>query len=242
MEHASLKSNVAIIVPVIGDVEKLSALLKRIGGWPVAPQEIIVVSGRQDPQLTVLCRKQACRLVDMHVNRGAQLDRGAREARASILWFMHADVLPPADGLEAIASAFAKGVESGCFRFEFQGDRSWYKDLLAWLTGLRIRLGGIPYGDQGLFVRRDSYLECGGFPHEPLFEEVRLVKRLRKRGTFRPLAQSVAVSTRRWERDGWWTRTWHNRWLALCHMLGVPADRLANSYRRIEGTETGFEA
>ncbi len=128
------------------------------------------------------------------------------------------------------------------FRFEFQGDRSWYKDLLAWLTGLRIRLGGIPYGDQSLFVRRDSYLECGGFPHQPLFEEVRLVKRLRKRGTFRLLAQSVAVSTRRWERDGWWTRTWHNRWLALCHRLGVPADRLANSYHRIEGTETGFEA
>ena len=230
MEHQSLNSGIAIVVPVLGDVDALSALLRQIDAWPATPEEIIVISAKQHPALDDLCRDRGCRLIDMHANRGAQLDRGAREARAQVLWFMHADVLAPPDGSSAIESALACGAESGCFRFEFQGSRTWYKSLLARLVALRVFFGGIPYGDQSIFVRRDVYAECGGFPHQPLFEEVRLVKRLRKRGTFRPLPGVVRVSTRRWERDGWWSRTWRNRWLALCYMFGISAERLASSY------------
>jgi hypothetical protein len=147
-----------------------------------------------------------------------------------VLWFVHADALPSPVGLQAIAAALTEGAESGCFRFTFRGEAAWYKSLLARLVALRVRAGGVPYGDQGLFVRRDVYLACEGFPHQPLFEEVRLVKRLRQRGTFRPLAEPIGVSPRRWERDGWWRRTLRNRWLALRYLLGASAERLARVY------------
>jgi len=98
---------------------------------------------------------------------------------------------------------------------------------------LRIYCGGMVYGDQGIFVRRDVYFELGGFAEWPLFEETRLVRRARSRGTFRVLPRSLGVATRRWERDGWLKRTLHNRWLALRFALGARPEALAASYRAL---------
>ncbi len=230
MEHAAVNHDIAVVVPVLDDLEALAALLGRIEGWQHRPEEIVVVGARPDARLTDLCRDRGCRHIETQANRGAQFDSGARQAQASVLWFLHADVEPPRGGLEAIGSALAGGAEGGCFRFAFQGPRTWYKRSLERFVALRVALGGVPYGDQGIFLRRDVYLDCGGFPHQPLFEEVRLVRRLRRRGRFRSLALPVRVSTRRWERDGWWSRTWRNRWLAFCNMFGVAPEKLAGAY------------
>ena len=150
-----------------------------------------------------------------------------------MLWFVHADAQLPHDALTVIAAAVRGGAESGCFRFAFQGPTTSYKRLLAQLVALRIRCGGMVYGDQGIFARRDVYHELGGFAEWPLFEEVGLVRRLRARGTFRVLPRALAVATRRWERDGWLGRTLHNRWLALRFALGARPEALAASYRAL---------
>lgn len=221
---------VALVVPVRDDTEHVSALLEGVATWTHAPAEVIVVSAGVDRALESLCLEHRARLIVAAPNRGAQMDAGARAASAPVLWFVHADAALPPGGLHAIGGALANGAVGGCFRFAFQGEAAWYKWLLARLVGLRVRLGGIPYGDQGLFVRRDVYLACGGFPHQPLFEEVRLVTRLRRRGAFRPLPVPIGVSPRRWERDGWWRRTLRNRWLALRYMLGASAESLSRVY------------
>lgn len=236
-----MTANVAIIVPVLDDAAALSNLLAQISSWQLKPREVIVVSGQPEPALDALCAQHGCRLINMPASRGAQLDRGASEAQAAVLWFLHADASAPANGLTSITSALARHAESGCFRFQFQGRPIWYKNLLKWLIAMRIRLGGVPYGDQGIFALREVYLACGGFPHQPLFEEVRLIKRFKRRGTFRVLSAPMAVSTRRWDRDGWWARSWRNRWLALCYLCGMPAERLAGSYRRTDNAENRIE-
>lgn len=226
----STPAGVALIVPVRNDSDRLRVLLEQVAAWPSLPAEIIIASAGADPALEALCRTHGCRLLATPANRGAQMDAGARAATAPVLWFVHADASPPADGLQAMTAALAAGADGGCFRFAFQGEARWYKTLLARLVALRVRCGGTPYGDQGIFVRRDAYFACGGFPHQPLFEEVRLVKRLRHRQGFCPLSQSIGISTRRWERDGWWARSLRNRWLALCYSLGMPAERLSRVY------------
>lgn len=242
MERSLVSTDIAIVVPVLADTDALDALLARVERWPVQPREIVVVSVDSDIGAARVCARHGCRLIAAAANRGAQLDQGARAASARTVWFLHADAMPPDDALAAIEQAIDRGAESGCFRFAFQGAPRWHKRLLAALVNWRTRLGGMPYGDQGLFVLRTAYLACGGFAHQPLFEEVGLVKRLRRRGTFRPLERPLEVSTRRWERDGWWIRTVHNRWLALCYMLGVPAERLAAAYGRRRDADTTGKA
>jgi len=224
----SAASGIAVVIPVLGDAAELDALLAQLAAQ--GPEQVIVVSGRADPAVAAVCARHACGYAETAANRGAQLDAGARRATAPVLWFVHADAEVPRDALAVIVAAVREGAESGCFRFAFQGPPTWYKRLLAELVALRIRCGGMVYGDQGIFARRDVYLELGGFPAWPLFEEVQLVRRLRARGTFRVLPRALAVATRRWERDGWLRRTLHNRWLALRFALGGRPEALAARY------------
>jgi len=232
---------VAVVVPVLHDAEAVRVLLAAMDAWAAPPQEIVVASGEPDAALAELCRERGCTFLEAPANRGAQLDLGARASSAPVLWFVHADTAAPPDGIGAIRRAIAGGAESGCFTFSFQGRPAWFKSLLAVLVALRVRAGGIAYGDQALFATREAYDECEGFAHQPLFEEARLVRRLRRRGTFRLLPERVGVSTRRWERDGWLRRTLHNRWLALCYMLGAPAERLAGAYGPLDKAEREAE-
>jgi hypothetical protein len=79
-------------------------------------------------------------------------------------------------------------------------------------------------------VDRTVYQGLGGFAREPLFEEVRLMKRLKTDGRLVALSLPIGIAPRRWERDGWWIRCVRNRLLALAFMLGIPAARLAMNY------------
>jgi rSAM/selenodomain-associated transferase 2 len=227
-------TRIAVVIPVLGDQAELARLLPLLRSQQ--PEAIVVISGCADVRAAALCREHDCTYRETAANRGAQLDAGARAATAPVLWFLHADAMPPADALRAIEAALRSGAESGCFRFAFQGPATWYKRLLESLVALRVRCGGMVYGDQGVFVRRDVYLECGGFAPQPLFEEARLIRRLRARGTFVVLPKALGVATRRWERDGWWRRTLHNRWLAIRFMLGARPETLAGSYRGLLGS------
>ena len=119
--------------------------------------------------------------------------------------------------------------------FRFAGAPDWRKRALAALINARARVG-VPYGDQGLFATRAAYEAAGGFADAPLFEEVPLVRGLRRQGRFVALGESIGVSPRRWERDGWLRRTLANRALALAYMAGAAPERLARRYGAGGGT------
>ena len=110
------------------------------------------------------------------------------------------------------------------------GKVTWYKRLLASFINIRARFG-VPYGDQGLFIRNSNYMAMDGFRDAPLFEEVSLVKTARGLGNFVEIATPIGVSPRRWEQDGWFRRTLENRLLALGYMLGISPQTLSRRYR-----------
>ena len=220
----------SIVIPVLDDRADLGTLLAHFERSEQIPHQVIVVSGREDATLaTALAERGICYL-ESPPNRGAQLALGAKHASGRVVWFLHADAKPSVRAGSAIIAAVEAGAESGCFRFRFADASTWQPKLLARLVNARVRLGGIPYGDQGLFATRDAYAAAGGFAAEPLFEEVALVKALRRRGTFQCLAEPIDVAPRRWQRDGWWRRSLLNRWLAVCYTCGVPSARLASRY------------
>jgi hypothetical protein len=225
-------SPIAIVTPVLDDAAALRRLLTRIGAWFCRPAEIRVVAASPAPAIDAVCREAGCDLTVARSCRGEQLDIGARATRADIIWFLHADAVPAESSIAAIESARAAGAESGCFRFEFTARPSWPKRIVAAGVAMRLRCGGIPYGDQGLWMTRAAYEACGGFVHQPLFEEVRLVQQLRKRGTFVVLNEAIGVSPRRWERDGWLRRCAANRMLALGYAIRISPARLAARYYR----------
>jgi len=97
-------------------------------------------------------------------------------------------------------------------------------------VALRCRLFRLPFGDQGIFVRRPSYLAAGGFPPFPLMEDVAFVKRLARVGRLAFPRVRAFTSPRRWERAGIVTTTVRNWWLLGLYAAGLPPQRLARMY------------
>ena len=221
---------ISIVIPVLGETTVLATLLDVLRSLDDDPLEIIVVDGTNEPGVTECCRNHACIHLNTRSGRAHQMHAGALQSSGNVIWFLHADTRPSADSIEAIRRAVRAGAVGGYFRFRFTGNPAWYKSLIASLINFRCRFG-VPYGDQGLFIRKTTYLQTGGFPDIALFEEVTLVRAARASGRFVRLDGSIGVSPRHWERDGWIRRTVGNRLLVFGFMLGLSPNRLARFYR-----------
>lgn len=230
LADGGIASAVSVVIPVYRDEAALGHLLSGLSHLVRRPREILVADGADSIRIRTLCREHGALYISSLPCRGIQLDAGARRASGEIFWFLHADAGLKGDPLTTIETALAGGACGGFFRFRFAGERPWPASLLEQLVAFRVRFG-VPYGDQGLFMTRDAYFGAGGYPPWPLFEEVPLVRSLRKRGKFLSVEEPIFVDPRRWVRDGWWRRSLLNRWLAVGFLLGVPPETLSRRYR-----------
>jgi glycosyltransferase involved in cell wall biosynthesis len=217
---------VAVIVPTANDDAALQRSLACLGELDPAPDELIVVDSAASPSCALTCRAAGAVWIPAHAGRGGQLALGAARARADVLWFLHTDCEPSPGALTALRASIAAGVMGGYFRFQFSGTRGPAKRFLERCIAWRCRLGTV-YGEQGLYVTRRAYARTPGFSLQPLFEQVALVRALRRSGRFVALDVPIIVSPRRWEREGYWRRTLANRLLALGYLCGIAPARLA---------------
>lgn len=223
-------SNVSIIIPCYNDEQKLAQLLAQIRQWPNTPHEVTVVDGAASQSCQEVCHEYGANWLASGPCRGRQLLTGAAMAQGDVLWFLHADARLPKNPITLIELTLEKGAIGGYFKFRFDAPRAWPAVFLEPAIALRCRFG-IPYGDQGLFMTRQAYVAAAGHAPWPLFEEVPLVKGLRRLGNFVALDEPILVDPRRWQRDGWWRRTCENRRLALAFAWGHSPDELAARYR-----------
>ena len=223
----------SIVIPCYQDEENLRCLLEQLQNMPDKPEEIIVVDGAGSKYCSSICKIYHTHWLTSQPCRGQQLLMGAAHAQGEVLWFLHTDVRLSLNSFASMMHAIKKGALGGFFRFRFDAPSDWPAYILERAIMLRCGLG-VPYGDQGLFILRDSYYAIGGHAPWPLFEEVPLVQGARKLGKFVALSEPIFVSSRRWRQDGWWRRTWNNRELALKFACGVPPQILAQRYQTMK--------
>jgi hypothetical protein len=150
-----------------------------------------------------------------------------------VLLFLHADNhLASPDIAAQISNCLSDHRRlHGALRQRIQSPEFAYR-LLEWGNAARVRWLGLPYGDQAIFVRRGTFLALGGFPDEPLLEDLRLMQRLRRTAWPALVPGPVAVSPRRWQRHGVIGQTARNWWLLARHACGATPADLAGDYRR----------
>lgn len=223
---------VSVVVPVRDDAAALEGLL---GGVPSSPGVEIIVSATEADEVPLAHLRSARPDVTWLwglPGRGPQLNRGAAVATGRWLWFVHADSQPPDGWRDEFARLDADGgIEGGSFAFALVSAAPQAR-VLEWIVRWRVRLLGLSYGDQGLFVRRDVFEAMGGFAPLPLMEDVEFVRRLRRRGRVVHLARALRTSARRWEREGWWRRSARNVTTLALYALGMSPERLAARYDR----------
>ena len=222
-------ARLSVIVPVYRDLAALERLLPLLAPDAVdgsgVDEVIVAAADTEAPALRRVVGDRA-RVVETSAGRGLQLNAGAAKATGGILWFVHARATPVPQSADSIRQHIAAGQDGGWFRFRFEGVSGAGARRLEALIDWRARRG-IAYGDQGLFFRRDRFLEWGGFEDVPLFEEVRLVRCAKRDGRFSELLLTIGVDPRRWQEQGWIRRTLKNRALALAHAAGVDPHRPA---------------
>jgi rSAM/selenodomain-associated transferase 2 len=233
----AMRARLSIVMPVLDEAPLVVCALQALAALRAQGVEVIVVDGESRDATAAAAAPWADRVVVVPRGRGRQMNAGAARACGDVLLFLHADTTLPLRAREAIAAALGapsdgRGAEPVWGRFDVRiAGRARLLALVAALMNLRSRLSGIATGDQAIFVTRAAFEAAGGYPEQPLMEDIEFSKRLRRIAAPACLRERVVTSGRRWESRGVW-RTIALMWrLRLLYRLGVPPERLARRYR-----------
>jgi rSAM/selenodomain-associated transferase 2 len=219
---------VSIIVPALNEAAEITATLRALQAM-AGEKEILVVDGGSDDDTVALARAAGAIVIESARGRGLQQHAGALAARGDILWFVHADTLPPPGGILDINAALADpSTVGGNFGLTFDGPSRAARQLTAIYPTLRWL--NLCYGDSGIFVRRTTYETIGGFRAFAVFEDLDLLKRLRKAGRFVHLKTRIVTSSRRFENRNFAGMWLHWTALQVLYWAGVHPNTLARWY------------
>jgi rSAM/selenodomain-associated transferase 2 len=221
--------SLAVIVPVLNEEQFLPPLLEdllALGGS--MHLDILVVDGGSRDDTVTCARKGGARVLYATRGRARQLNAGARASYGEWLLFLHADsrLHAPARQVLALALHDAVPFEAAVFRFAVDLPPIW-KKLLERGQALREVLLGLPYGDQGLLIRRDCFEAIGGYPDLPLLEDVAIIRALRRRVRIARLPASVVTSGRRYQQYGVLRTSLRHLILIFLYLAGISPARLA---------------
>ena len=222
----------SVIVPVLNEAGIIHVLLDHLRSlYANGKTEVIVVDG--DPECTTIRAINDSTFITLSSERGRarQMNAGAAVASGEILIFLHADTELPTNALGTISAVMRQEqYVGGAFDLGIRSDRYALR-IIAEAASLRARLTRIPYGDQAIFMRRDFFLNIGGYRDIPIMEDVEIMQRVKKMGKKIYLVRDrVKTSPRRWEREGILYCTLRNWLLSSLFYLGVSPEKLSRFY------------
>jgi rSAM/selenodomain-associated transferase 2 len=219
----------SVIIPSLNESGTIGTTIERLNEL-AGISEIIVVDGGSIDETGAIAAARGATVIKSQPGRGRQLSLGASIAKGQVLWFLHADTIPLDDSAQLIEEILRDpSIIGGNFRVRFSGP-SIPARFMTWLYP-KLRMIGLFYGDSAIFVRRSVYERAGGFNSYQIFEDLDLIRRLRREGRMAQLSAEVITSSRRFEGKSF-TLTFL-RWasLQLLYWLGVNPNRLAGLYR-----------
>ncbi len=221
----------SVIVPVLNEAPQLPALIEHLSHLARRGAEVLFADGGSEDGSADLAERAGFKVVRSPRGRARQMNAAAAQASGDTLLFLHADTRLPAQAEDQIARALADGDHVwGRFDVRISG-RPFMLRIVSRMMNLRSRLTGIATGDQAMFAARAAFEVVGGFPDQPLMEDVELSKRLLKLSRPACIAHRATTSGRRWETHGVWRTIllmWRLRW---DYWRGVPVRQLARAYR-----------
>jgi len=192
---------------------------------------VLLVDGGSQDASRALAEQAGFIVLQAPRGRACQMNAGSAAANGNTLLFLHADSRLPADAVSLIAIAVdIENADWGRFDVRIDAPEATLK-LVSFMINLRSRLSGIATGDQAIFVRRNTFVAMGGFPEQPLMEDIELCIRLKKLSRPACLSAKVSTSARRWHEHGIWPTIvlmWRLRWR---YWRGESPEQLLQAYR-----------
>ena len=221
-----------VIIPTLNESVNLNVLLDRMkAGACERDVEIMVVDGGSSDDTCAIASKHRVLVYKTVAGRAHQMNLGANKSKAEVLYFVHADTLPPLSYYDDIKEALDKGADLGCYRFKFDSSHLLLK-LNAYFT--RYNSLWCRGGDQSLFVRTDVFNALGGYrDDEVIMEEYTLLKKAMRRFNFMVMQKGILVSARKYQNNGYFRVQFANMVAFHMHRLGAESEKILQTYRTL---------
>ena len=223
---------ISIIIPVLNEEETLDKLLPYLQTEAANYNqlEVIVSDGGSSDNTISIAKKYGASWLSVARGRASQMNAGAAKAKGQILYFLHADSLPPKHFDQTIVSAINSGIPAGCFRLKFNIPNR-FLAFFAWFS--RFNFTVCRGGDQSLFISQSLFTSLGGFNEEyKIYEDNEFIGRIYRKATFKVLPQEVITSARKYEKNGTVRLQYHFAMVHLKKFTGATPEALYAYYHK----------
>ncbi|MCF7567684.1 TIGR04283 family arsenosugar biosynthesis glycosyltransferase [Sabulilitoribacter arenilitoris] len=226
-----MKHQISIIIPTLNEADNignlLEYLLKNTSKENIA--DIIVVDGgSKDDTQNIISKFKKVSFQNSKKGRAKQMNLGAENTTGNILYFLHADSLPPKNFDTDIINQIKNSNQAGCFIMRFNSNHWWLK-LAGQLT--RLPFKSCRGGDQSLFITKSLFNTIGGFNENfKIYEDNDLIGKLYACKQFVVIQKWLTTSPRRYNTNGIWRLQFHYWAIHLKKWLGASPEKLNQYY------------
>ena len=221
---------ISMILPVYNESKTIDRMLSQLDTLPGDWEILFADGGSTDDTIIKIGTRYRC--LNSPKGRANQMNHGAANAEAEVLWFVHCDSILPQDAHRQISTAVENGADWGCFHigFDYNGP---FMGCNTYLSNRRAK-NGIAFGDQGIWVKKTVFEEMGGFPDLPIMEDYEFSLRMKTRGL--PICQlegTIITSGRRYEKKCPLITMWQMFYLRCLYRRGTDIQEIARRYKDI---------
>ena len=221
---------ITMILPVYNESKTVDTMLSQLEALPGDWEILFADGGSWDDTLSRIGSRY--RVLKSPKGRANQMNHGAANASAEVLWFVHCDSQLPTDAHAQISQAIGQGARWGCFHIGFDYDGP-FMDFNTYFSNRRAKKG-IAFGDQGIWVRKDVFDAMGGFPDLPIMEDYEFSLRMQRQNIpIRQLPGRIITSGRRYEKRFPLITMWQMYHLRCLYRRGTDIQEIARRYRDI---------
>ncbi|MFK8005337.1 MAG: TIGR04283 family arsenosugar biosynthesis glycosyltransferase [Saprospiraceae bacterium] len=226
---------ISIIIPTFNEAKNIGQLISHLQkNANENLKELIVVDGGSNDGTCRIAKDAGAKvIICTSKGRSCQMNEGVENSSGEILYFIHADTLPPSSFMTDIQEAIDEGFHMGCYRFKFDSSKKILK-FNAYMTRFdKLYCRG---GDQTLFVRREVFEDLDGYRRDyKIMEEYDFIVRARRKYNFKIIPKEVIVSARKYEKRSWFRVMLANSIAFQMFKFGASQDALVKTYQRILG-------
>lgn len=227
----------SVIVPAYNEADSISKTIEEIRSSCIDtdPEIIIVDGGSTDGTRQKAKQLNLTLLQSPRKGRAAQMNFGAKQAHGDILYFLHADTLPPVGFDQTIIQAIESEYNAGCFQLSFD-DPHYLLQCFAWFT--RFDIDAFRFGDQSLFITKEVFEKLDGFNEDHIvMEDQEMVRRIKQSHSFAVLDDRVTTSARKYRRHGVLKLQLIFTLIFILYYLGVDQHKLVRVYKKLLGSQ-----
>jgi rSAM/selenodomain-associated transferase 2 len=224
---------ISVIIPTFNEakcIEKLVLYMQQHGGERLA--EIIVIDANSDDFTIDIARKAGALVcTSPQKGRAIQMNHGACLAKGDILYFVHADTLPPSTYAPDIINSIQAGYQVGSYRTKFTSGNLLLRFNAFFSRFNRIMCRG---GDQTLYILKPLFKQLNGYNKDyQIMEDYEFILRARKTAGFKVMPKAALISVRKYEQNSYLRVNFTNLTVFTMFFLDCPQLLMVKTYKAL---------